>query len=157
MTRHFIGNQSFTGRRPAPTDGPDEQPGGASAEKFDDFSGAAGLVVVGGPNDGVLFPIPREGLTLGRLPDNDVVIDDPWVSRRHAEIVSTHESYVLRDLASSNGTFLTDRLIDASDCGLQDGDHIRLGQSRHPTRLQVQRCGNAEDGPARHRRKGPAL
>jgi predicted component of type VI protein secretion system len=57
------------------------------------------------------------------------VIDDPWVSRRHAEIISTHDSYLLRDLASSNGTFLTDRLIDTSDYGLQDGDHVRLGQS----------------------------
>ena len=124
MTRHFTGDQSFTGRRPEPTFGLDEQLSGAGG-----LSGAANLVVLGGPNDGVMFPIPRDGLTLGRLPDNDVVIDDPWVSRRHAEIIATHDSYALRDLASSNGTFLTDRLIDTSDRGLQDGDHIRLGQS----------------------------
>ena len=74
-------------------------------------------------------PIANNGLTLGRLPENDVVIEDPCVSRRHAKIISTHDSYVLRDLASSNGTFLTDRLIGDADYGLQDGDHIRLGQS----------------------------
>jgi pSer/pThr/pTyr-binding forkhead associated (FHA) protein len=129
MTPHFTGDQSHTGHRPAPADALDDQLSGASAANLVDFSGTANLVVVGGPNNGVLFPISGEGLTLGRLPDNDVVIDDPWVSRRHAEIISTHDSYVLRDLSSSNGTFLTDRLIDTSDCGLQDGDHIRLGQS----------------------------
>ncbi|MCH8884300.1 MAG: FHA domain-containing protein, partial [SAR324 cluster bacterium] len=43
-----------------------------------------------------MFAIPDDGLTLGRLSDNDVVIDDPWVSRRHAEIISTHEGYFLR-------------------------------------------------------------
>ena len=129
MTRLFTGDQSFTGRRPAPAAGQDEQPGGAAVADLGEFSGTANLVVLGGPNDGVLFPIPKDGLTLGRLPDNDVVIDDPWVSRRHAEIIATHDSYALRDLASSNGTFLTDRLIDTSECGLQDGDHIRLGQS----------------------------
>ena len=123
------GDQSFTGRRPAPAAGLDEQLSGPNAADLGAFSGAANLVVLGGPNDGVLFPIPRDGLTLGRLPANDVVIDDPSVSRRHAEIISTHDSYLLRDLASSNGTFLTDRLIDTSDYGLQDGDHIRLGQS----------------------------
>ena len=51
------------------------------------------------------------------------------MSRNHAEIVPSHDSYLLRDLASSNGTYLTDRLINTSDYGLQDGDHIRLGQS----------------------------
>ena len=129
MTRHLTGNQSFTSRQPAPADGLDGQLGGANAADLAESSFTANLVVVGGPNDGVLFPIPRGGLTLGRLPENDVVIDDPWVSRRHAEIISTQDSYILRDLASSNGTFLTDRLIDASDYGLQDGDHIRLGQA----------------------------
>ena len=129
MTRHFAGSQSFTGHLPSPADGLDQQLNGPDAADLADLSVAANLVMVGGPSDGVLFPIPRDGLTLGRLPDNDVVIDDPWVSRRHAEIISTHDSYVLRDLASSNGTYLTDRLIDASDYGLQDGDHIRLGQS----------------------------
>ena len=129
MTRYFTGDRSFTGHRPAPADGLEEQLSGANTANLAEFSGTANLVVLGGPNDGVMFPIPGDGLTLGRLPDNDVVIDDPWVSRRHAEIISTHDSFVLRDLASSNGTFLTDRQIDASDCGLQDGDHIRLGQS----------------------------
>jgi pSer/pThr/pTyr-binding forkhead associated (FHA) protein len=128
MTRHFIGNQSFTGSRPLPADELDRRLPGAKAAIPEEPLIAANLVAVGGSNDGALFPIPKEGLTLGRLPDNDVVIDDPWVSRRHAEIVPNHDSYFLRDLSSSNGTYLTDRLIDASDYGLQDGDHIRLGR-----------------------------
>jgi hypothetical protein len=129
MTRHFTGNQSFTGYRPGPADGLDRQLDSANTAILAEATATANLVVVGGPNDGVVFPIPNDGLTLGRLSDNDVVIDDSWVSRRHAEIISSHDSYVLRDLGSSNGTFLTDRLIDASDYGLRDGDHIRLGQS----------------------------
>ena len=129
MTRYFTGDQSSTAHRPAPADGLDRQLDTANAASLAESPTTANLVVVGGPNDGVVLSIPNDGLTLGRLHDNDVVIDDPWVSRRHAEIISTHDGYRLRDLASSNGTFLTDRLIDASDYGLHDGDHIRLGRS----------------------------
>ena len=129
MTRQFTGDQWFTDHRPTLVDGLDRQQGSAKAVALAEAPTTANLVVMGGPDDGVLIAITEDGLTLGRRPDNDVVIDNPWVSLRHAEIISTHDSYALRDLGSSNGTFLTDRLIDASDHGLQDGDRIRLGKS----------------------------
>ncbi len=129
MTRHFTGKQSFAGDPTAPEGTLQSQHGGADAASLAESLPNANLVVVGGPNDGLMVPIPTEGLTMGRLHDNDVVVDDPWVSRNHAEIVPSHDSFMLRDLASSNGTYLTDRLISTSDYGLQDGDHIRLGQS----------------------------
>ncbi|GIU84607.1 MAG: hypothetical protein KatS3mg008_1382 [Acidimicrobiales bacterium] len=64
---------------------------------------------------------------LGRAEDADVRITDPKVSRRHAEISLRRDRYLLRDLGSTNGTFLNGRRIDQS--ALVDGDVIRLGDS----------------------------
>ena len=156
MTRHFTGDQSFTGHLPAAADGPNLPSGKASGPSLSASSPTADLVVVGGPDNGALFPIPRDGLTIGRLPDNDIVIDDPWVSRRHAEIISSHDSFVLRDLASSNGTFLTDRRIGSSDYGLQDGDHIRLGQSDVQLVFRFSGAATRKLAPRRGLVEGPA-
>jgi hypothetical protein len=48
----------------------------------------------------------RDGLRLGRAADNDVVLRDARVSRRHARIVVTGGAYVIEDCNSSNGTFV---------------------------------------------------
>ncbi|KAA1419632.1 ATP-binding cassette domain-containing protein [Nocardioides humilatus] len=63
-------------------------------------------------------------LTLGRGGDNDVVLDDPLVSRHHA-VVETGATPVLRDLDSFNGTFVNgDRITSAV---LSDGDQVVVG------------------------------
>jgi hypothetical protein len=48
----------------------------------------------------------RPGLRIGRAPDNDVVLRDARVSRRHARIVADGERYAIEDLGSSNGTYV---------------------------------------------------
>ena len=65
------------------------------------------LVVLGGPAKGKSFALPGEvggRLTIGKSEDNDVVLDDDTVSRRHLEIVRVDEGLRLRDLGSTNGT-----------------------------------------------------
>jgi len=62
---------------------------------------------------------------LGRELDNDLVIEDSRVSRHHAQIVYGHNHYALRDLTSTNGTFLNDRPVDTAV--LSSGDRISLG------------------------------
>ena len=64
---------------------------------------------------------------LGRHWDNDVVIKDPTVSRRHALIMETRRGFVLRDLDSANGTFVNDVNIGAVEHVLRSGSRIRLG------------------------------
>jgi pSer/pThr/pTyr-binding forkhead associated (FHA) protein len=66
--------------------------------------------------------------TLGRATENDVVIADASVSRRHASIVPQNGGFVLRDLASQNGTFLRGRRVEGTE-QLADGDEVRLGDA----------------------------
>ena len=67
---------------------------------------------------------------MGRQPSNDVVVTEAGVSRSHAEIVESGGVYHLRDLASTNGTFVNSERISEEDHLLQDGDKIRLGASK---------------------------
>jgi hypothetical protein len=48
----------------------------------------------------------RDGLTIGRSDDNDVVVRDGRVSRRHARIVAEGSGFAIEDRGSSNGTFV---------------------------------------------------
>jgi len=68
----------------------------------------------------------RETVTLiGRSRRCDVVVEDPNVSRQHAEIRRQGDSYVIRDLGSTNGTRVNRR--DARQATLQHGDRIEVG------------------------------
>ena len=84
------------------------------------------LLAAGGPGgDDTIALGPTT--TFGREDGNDLVVDEMGVSRRHAEIVETEAGYALRDLNSSNGTFVNDQRITNVDYLLKDGDLIRLG------------------------------
>jgi hypothetical protein len=64
--------------------------------------------------------------SVGRLPDNDVVIDDATISRRHCAIVVHSDlSVELLDIASKNGTTINGRKL-AGSAKLKDGDEIVL-------------------------------
>ncbi|MFZ1161260.1 BTAD domain-containing putative transcriptional regulator [Mycobacterium sp.] len=63
---------------------------------------------------------------IGRLPDNDIVLDDENVSRYHAVIIDASGSFVISDLRSTNGVLLHGRRIRGS-ATLADGDQIRIG------------------------------
>ncbi|HTJ26904.1 MAG TPA: FhaA domain-containing protein [Candidatus Limnocylindria bacterium] len=47
-----------------------------------------------------------DGLTIGRAPDNAIVVRDPRVSRRHARILAERDGWAVEDAGSSNGTFV---------------------------------------------------
>ena len=68
-------------------------------------------------------------LTVGRLGDNDVALDEASVSSRHAEIQVHDDSAVLRDLGSTNGTFLNGDKVSA-ELPLKEGDEIFFGNVR---------------------------
>lgn len=64
--------------------------------------------------------------TIGRLSDNDVVLPDPYLSRRHCAIlVHASNGCELHDVASKNGTFLNGKKI-AGPTALKSGDEIRM-------------------------------
>jgi transcriptional regulator with GAF, ATPase, and Fis domain len=64
------------------------------------------LVVIKGPQRGTEFVIGGDVFKVGKAPDNDLVIADETVSRTHFEIVRDAKGYLVRDMKSTNGTFL---------------------------------------------------
>jgi len=70
----------------------------------------------------------RDGrpMIVGRAPSSDIPIVDPTISRRHAELHSTDKGFVVRDLGSSNGTFVNGSRVDTGRAA--PGDLISFGK-----------------------------
>jgi pSer/pThr/pTyr-binding forkhead associated (FHA) protein len=73
--------------------------------------------------DGSRYPLRGTATRIGRLSDNDIVLDDDTVSRYHAVIIDTGNSFVITDLRSANGVDVAEERIRAS-ATLADGDRI---------------------------------
>ena len=65
-------------------------------------------------------------LTIGRLPDNDIVIENDAVSGKHAIIITKDDEYYIEDLNSTNGTFVNKKKINSHM--LKDEDIITIGK-----------------------------
>ncbi|CAN5459873.1 hypothetical protein BH10PLA2_BH10PLA2_30290 [soil metagenome] len=79
-------------------------------------------------------------LRVGRLESLQIMLNEPSVSRRHAEIKMTDEGWAVIDLGSSNGTFLNDVRIGRTPQRLRQDDIIRCGE----VRIRVDRLINPE-------------
>jgi hypothetical protein len=82
----------------------------------------------------------KERYTIGRLPDNDVRIDNPAVSGHHSLIINILNDSFLEDLNSTNGTYVNGKLIKKH--ALQHGDVITIGH--HQLRFSDQQTGDVE-------------
>ena len=78
-------------------------------------------------NGGETFTLGASTVTLGRLPESDVVVDDPGASRQHARIRNSNGEFVLTDLGSTNGTLVNDESVQ--ERVLDDGDRIMIGET----------------------------
>jgi len=78
---------------------------------------------------GVVYPLQAAATRIGRLDDNDIVLDDVNVSRHHAVIIDTGTSFVITDLRSANGVDVGDERIRGT-ATLADGDRIRICDHR---------------------------
>ncbi len=74
--------------------------------------------------DDRVLTLAQPRITLGRSLDNDIILDDPSVSRRHAVLVYQHGHYTLRDLNSTHGTQVNGQSI--REAVLNDGDRITI-------------------------------
>ncbi|MFV2102776.1 FHA domain-containing protein [Micromonospora sp. LOL_024] len=86
------------------------------------------LTVAAGPMRGLGFRLLTRPQVIGRDPAVDVVVHDPHLSRRHAEIWLAGEGVSLVDLASTNGTWVNDLRITGV-ARLSDGDVVRIGRT----------------------------
>ena len=74
-------------------------------------------------------PVGQKGtVTIGRLPDCEVTLSDPNVSRRHAEVRPFGTGFLVVDLGSTNGTRVNGATV--SEHQLKDGDAITVGATR---------------------------
>jgi DNA-binding SARP family transcriptional activator len=80
------------------------------------------------------YPLCAAATTIGRLADNDIVLDDALVSRHHAVIIDTGTNFVITDLRSANGVKVRQQRIRGSET-LADGDHI--GISGHDFTFEI--------------------
>lgn len=88
--------------------------------------------------------VGTHAVTIGRLPDNNIVIDNPAVSGRHARVYREGNHYVLEDLKSTNGTFVNDKPIARHT--LLEGDSVLVGKH---TLLFTQRGGELTEEPVK--------
>ncbi|MGD8378882.1 MAG: FHA domain-containing protein [Gammaproteobacteria bacterium] len=72
------------------------------------------------------YEMDKERLTIGRLPDNDIHIDNLAVSGHHALIINILNDSFLEDLNSTNGTYVNGKLIKKH--ALQSGDVVTVGK-----------------------------
>jgi len=75
-------------------------------------------------NGNQIFNLEQTIINIGRRANNDLVIDDPRVSRLHAQLRATDERYAVFDLDSTGGTFINGRRV--SQATLQPSDIISL-------------------------------
>lgn len=86
------------------------------------------LIIQTGISTGTEFTLDKAELLIGRDLSNDIVISDPEVSRRHARLVLTGNTYAIEDLGSTNGTFLRGQRLTAPVV-LTPGEVITFGEN----------------------------
>jgi HD-GYP domain-containing protein (c-di-GMP phosphodiesterase class II) len=67
-------------------------------------------------------------LRVGRLATYEIVLNNASVSRNHAEVTRTQQGWVVRDLGSTNGTFLNGVQVGRAEMPLQEGDIVQFGE-----------------------------
>jgi pSer/pThr/pTyr-binding forkhead associated (FHA) protein len=85
------------------------------------------LVILNGINQGQRIPVTKPVTRIGRERHNDIRVEDDGVSRSHSEIIRRGDRLVLKDLGSTNGTFLNDKRVE--EAVLSDGDRVIIGDT----------------------------
>ena len=85
------------------------------------------VIIISGDLQGREFTV-EEPITVGRNPENTIVLDDRQVSRKHAVIEGTRAGTIVKDLGSGNGTFVDGRRI--LEFKLTNGDVFQIGSTQ---------------------------
>ncbi len=106
------------------------------------------LQILEGPEKGKEYSFERIQITIGRTMENDVVLPDPGISRKHLRIRDKGGAYIISDLGSSNGTKVNG--VKIQEEVLKPGDEILAGGAK--IRFQA----NAGGGAAKSKKKPAA-
>jgi len=86
------------------------------------------LVVIDGALAGTPIALSEQPLTIGRAPDSTLVLDDDYVSSRHARLFPQQGRWLLEDMGSTNGTYLDRTRINVPTI-VPLGTPIRIGKT----------------------------
>ncbi len=89
------------------------------------FSGFA-LIVASGPRRGLYWSLDEGTTKVGRDPEDGIFLDDVTVSRHHAEFTVAGETLSVRDLGSTNGTYVNGSRAESAE--LISGDEVIIGR-----------------------------
>lgn len=151
-----VGGHLLTGSEPVGhgplVDGAVLAVGGATrvADSPGDVAGhlsALSLAVVGGPDCGRSFDVCAGTLRIGRAGDADLVVDDPDLSRVHAELAVGPDGVTLRDCGSTNGSSIDGHRLGGEPQAITTASLVALGSSRF--RLRAPAARPAAVSPAR--------
>ncbi len=85
------------------------------------------LVIIYGAELGRRYALDKAEFVLGRSAQSDILVDQESVSRQHAKIIVTARETTLKDLGSTNGTYINDELCGERE--LRDGDYVKVGRT----------------------------
>lgn len=86
------------------------------------------LTVRQGPVPGKVIELVKDIIVMGRDVNNDIVVNDAEVSRTHTRLTAQSDSYIVEDLASTNGTFLNGQRLTGPKL-MRHGDMLGLGET----------------------------
>ncbi len=143
-------------------DGSLQLPGGASTLSADvvaSLKDAAALVLAGQGSPQVFRLAAKQQVQIGRAKENDILLADVTISRKHAEVFAGPDGFYIRDLGSSNGILVNQTKID-NPYRLGHGDRVKIGavllhfvDLRAPDAFPA---SDAQPAAGRSKRKRPA-
>ncbi|HEY8210486.1 MAG TPA: GGDEF domain-containing protein [Myxococcaceae bacterium] len=89
---------------------------------------AAALVVIYGPDLGKKYDLDRPETVIGRSSKADIMVDQESISRSHAALTNKGGTVSIRDMGSTNGTFVNDEMVHA-ELQLRNGDLVKIGRT----------------------------
>ncbi len=90
------------------------------------------LTIIKGFNKGAVYPLDADETIIGRGEENGIVLNIAEVSRTHAVLIKAEEGFMIKDLGSTNGTYVDKKKIGGKYL-LKPGDTIMLGDAIYMT------------------------
>lgn len=90
------------------------------------------LTIIKGFNKGAVYPLEADEIIIGRGEENEIVLNIAEVSRTHAVLTKAEEGFMIKDLGSTNGTYVDKKKIGGKYL-LKPGDTVMLGDAIYMT------------------------
>ena len=94
------------------------------------------VVEKGIPDDVSVIPLEGRESLVGKSSSANIIIDNPYVSRRHAQISRDSRGFLIKDLDSKNGTYINGSQLKSGSYRLNSGDRIEFGAGQVILRFQ---------------------